>query len=369
MDNTLTKITTIEAVCFIVITTLNRIILNLPQKIIHHCGSSSLLNVLFISLITIGIVSFIILLFKKFTNYDIVDISEFIGGPVLKKIIGVFICLYFIASSSFLIRNFSVVVNCIYYRETTFIFLIIFFIGTAFISNLSGQKSIFRVNVIIVTIMLISLLITFISVIPNLVFQRIFPIWGNGFNKTFLTGLGNISSFNGLILIYFICPFLADKESFKRVSIISILIISILLLISVACLLLTLSFASNLKDISSFYTLITNNEFGDFFKHPESLFIFTWILSVISFLNLMVLVILNISKKVLLVKNNRILLIFICVCIFIFSLIPQNIIQAQKLEEWIYNYIELPLSIIIFPIILIIANIKDKNKKLLRLGD
>ena len=366
MNDTLAKITTIEAVCFIVISTLNRIILNLPQQIIHQCGSSSLVNVAYISFIVICITFIIIKLFKNFINYDIVDLAEFIGGPALKSIIGFSICLYLIACSSFLVRNFSDVINCIYYRETTFTFILIFFVSTAFISNLFGEKSIFRVNVIIVTIMLISLIITFISVFPNIVWQRIFPIWGNGLNSTFLSGIGNISAFNGLILIYFVCPFLAEKKAFKKISLYSIIIISLLLFISITCLLLSLSFSNNLKDISSFYTLITNNEFGDFFQHPEALFISTWILSMISFLNLMVLLILNLSKKVLQFNNHKILLTIICISIFILALIPQNIIQAQKLENFIYKYVNIPLSIIIFPIILIIANIKKRNSNTLK---
>ena len=362
MNSTLTKITTIEAICFIVISTLNRIILNLPQQIIHSCGSSSLLNVAYISIIAIIITFIIIKLFKNFTSYDIIDISEFIGGPIFKKIIGVIICLYLIAYSSFLVRNFSDVINCIYYRETTFIFLLLFFVGTAFISNLFGKKSIFRVNVVITTIMMISLIITFISVFPNIVWQRIFPIWGNGLSSTFLSGIGNISSFNGLVLIYFVCPFLAEKNAFKKVSILSIVIISVLLFVSIACLLLSLSFSNSLKDISSFYTLITNNEFGDFFQHPEALFMSTWILSVISFLNLMVLLVLNFSKKILQINNYKIILLVICITIFVLALIPHNIIEAQKLEDFIYRWINIPLAIIIFPIILIIANIKFKKR-------
>ena len=362
MSNSLSKITTIEAVCFIVISTLIRIVLNLPQLIIKICGSSALINMIYISIIIIFFTLIIIRLFSKFTNYDIVDISGFVGGNIFKYVIGVLICLYLISFSSFLIRNFSDVVNSIYYRETSFIFLILFFIITAFISNLFGAKSIFRVNVIIVTIMVLSFVITFISVLPNIVWQRIFPILGNGLNKTFITGLCNLSSFNGLILIYFICPFLEEKKDFKKTTIISISIISLLLFLSTACLLLSLSFSSTLKDISSFYTLITNNEFGDFFQHPEALFIFTWILSIISFLNLIILFVLRFSKKIFQTKNSRILLIIICIIIFIISLVPQNIMQAQKLENFIHKYIGTPLEFIVFPSILLIANIKLNNK-------
>ena len=177
MNRTLTKITSVEAVCFIIISTLNRTILNLPQPILKSCGSSSLLNIIYMGIIGFIFILLLIKLFKNFTNYDIIDISQYVGGNILKNIVGVLMCLYLIAFASFLIRDFADVINCLYYNETTILFLILFFVGTAFISNLFGSNSIFRVNAIVSIIMGISLIITFLSVIPNIVLQRIFPFY------------------------------------------------------------------------------------------------------------------------------------------------------------------------------------------------
>ena len=362
MNRTLTKITSVEAVCFIIISTLNRTILNLPQPILKSCGSSSLLNIIYMGIIGFIFILLLIKLFKNFTNYDIIDISQYVGGNILKNIVGVLMCLYLIAFASFLIRDFADVINCLYYNETTILFLILFFVGTAFISNLFGSNSIFRVNAIVSIIMGISLIITFLSVIPNIVLQRIFPIFGNGIKETFGTGLTNLNALNGLILIYFVCPFLTDKKDFGKISKISVIIANIVLFLSTACLLLSLSFSTNVNDISAFYTLISNNEFGDFFQHPESLFVFTWILSILSYLNIMVLLILKFSQKVIPVKNNRIVLIIICVIIFSLAMLPHNIIEARNYENFIYNFISMPLGFIAFPIILIIAKKKKKKK-------
>lgn len=209
--------------------------------------------------------------------------------------------------------------------------------------------------------MLFSLFITYISVLPNIVWQRIFPILGNGAYQTFISGLGNICSFNGLLGIYFLMPLLSEKKDFKKISIISVVLISLLLFLSTACLLLSFSFSTNVKDISSIYTLITNNEFGNFLQHPESLFVFSWILSMMTYLNLIVLFVIRFSKKLINIKNRKLLIIPICIIIFIIALIPQNIIQAREIEQFIYRYLTIPMIFIIFPIILIIGNFKKRK--------
>ena len=46
MSNTITKITTMEAVCIIIACTVNKLILNLPEYFLLSCGSSCLINIL-----------------------------------------------------------------------------------------------------------------------------------------------------------------------------------------------------------------------------------------------------------------------------------------------------------------------------------
>lgn len=358
MNNTITKITTIEAVCLVIASTLTKIILNLPQYFLLSCGSSSLLNIIFLSIIIIFFSLLLVKLFKNFSNSDIVDVSEFLGGKVLKTIVCIAVIFYLLIFASLLIRDFAEMIHSIYYYETTITYLLLFFIATAGICNFLGEKPIFKANAAIIFLMLASLFITFISVFPNIVWQRIFPILGNGAYKTFISGITNIFSFNGLLLLYFIMPILSEKKDFKPICIISAIIISILLFLAVACLLLSLSFSINIKDISSIYTVIANNEFGSFVQHPESLFVFTWILSTMTYSNLAVLFIVRFSKKLLNVKASKFLIIITSIALFVLAIIPQNIFQVRDFEETMYKFLTIPLTFIIFPLILLFANLK-----------
>ena len=85
------KLRNIEAIALILIVFINHIILNMPQVILSTCGTSSILNVVYITLITFLVGFILIKLFKPFSNYDIIDICDYLGGKTLKIVIIIFI--------------------------------------------------------------------------------------------------------------------------------------------------------------------------------------------------------------------------------------------------------------------------------------
>ena len=82
MDNT--KIGNKEAIALLVTITFNHIILNITKSIIEFTFSSSLLNLLFIGLITLIYACLICYFLNKFPTFDLIDISNYLGGNFLK---------------------------------------------------------------------------------------------------------------------------------------------------------------------------------------------------------------------------------------------------------------------------------------------
>ena len=69
------KISSIEAIALILILTINRLSISLPQDIILSWGSSSILNVIYISIIAIIITIIIIALIGTFNDNSIPSYS------------------------------------------------------------------------------------------------------------------------------------------------------------------------------------------------------------------------------------------------------------------------------------------------------
>lgn len=75
------KIGNLEAIALVLIVVIAHIISNLPKGIISSTSSGAIINVVFVSIIALGIVFLISELLKKFPNLDILDISKFLVLP------------------------------------------------------------------------------------------------------------------------------------------------------------------------------------------------------------------------------------------------------------------------------------------------
>ena len=113
-----TKIGSFEAIALLLIVSINHLLLNMPQTIIDTCGSASLLNTVYTTILAFIIAYLILfLLFKKFPSCDILDVSNYLGGKVLKNIIGILCGIYMLTLSSVFLRNFAEGLKLIYFFD------------------------------------------------------------------------------------------------------------------------------------------------------------------------------------------------------------------------------------------------------------
>ena len=87
-----------QAIALILIIVINHLVLGTPRTLIAETGTGTILNMFYVFLVTIILVFIVTKLFNNFKGKDIVDISEFLGGKVLKFIVGI---VYILSSYSF----------------------------------------------------------------------------------------------------------------------------------------------------------------------------------------------------------------------------------------------------------------------------
>lgn len=361
MNNKINKMSAISIIVSVIIV---HILSNLPQYLIHSNYSSSAINTIFVTILALIIGFIIIKLFKKFPNDDILDISEFVAGSFFKKTIGIIFIISLITISALLIRNFSENLANIYFKNTHFSGIIIFFLLASCILNRFGFKAIVRCNLIILPLVLISLIIIFFSTASYGSFQRFLPILGKGFNETFIFGSTNIFSFGGLFLIYFIAPLVEKKEELKSITSSSIIISGIYLLLSVASLIMLIPNIAELESTLSIYLVAREVEFGSFFQRLDAIFILIWMLSVFSYCSIILYFIINIFKKIFNLKHSKPMIYAFSLIILFVSLIPSNLTMLNTIFDIFYKYISLLLPFGLNIAILIIANIKKGGVKL-----
>ncbi len=356
------KLGTIEGISFIVIIVLNQIVLNLPQNVLEQCGPSTPLNLIYITILVSLFLAIILKLWKPFGNSDILDISEFLGGTVLKIVLGVLFICYFITISSTLLRNFSEIIKLVYFEKATICLMLLFFLLAAAIANRFGFRAIIKCNLIIVPIVLLNLLIAFFCVSSRFEFNRIFPIFGYGLNQTFFSGMSNLFAFTGISYLYFLKPLLKEPNDFAKVSHLSIGISAFYLFLSVTTLIFSFADVLTINEISPIYLLIRGTDFGRFLQKPDALFILGWILSLMSYLSITIWLITNIFKKITKIHDSKPMVYGICSLIFVFALIPKNIAEIRWIQVFVFRYFTIILVFIISFFILLFANLKYKKK-------
>lgn len=361
------KIGTVEAIMLILTIVVTHTILSLPRNILSSQKSASILNIIYVSIIAILISYFIFRLLKQFPGFDIIDISEFVGGKIFRNIIGIIFIAYFIISSALLLRNFSESIKVIYYPMTNIVFIILLFIISVCFANKLDFSATLKTNLIILPIVLGSIIFLFVSNMNKFVPQRIFPILGDGVFKTFVLGLNNLSAFGGIAYLYFLPPFLQEPEKMKKITLVSVGITAIYLILCVSTLLFMFSFFVNTNEITPLYNTTRYIEFGKFFQRLESVFLLIWILAFACYLSIVSKFAMNIFKKITHINTKKPLIDIFGLLIFGIAIFPKNLAISQKFETNIYPYLVISIVFFLGIGILILANLlKRKQKRLVK---
>ena len=214
------KIGNLEAIAFFVIISINGILLSSSQFLVQQCSSSSLINALFVTIAVIAITFVFCLLLKNFVGNSLLDVSEFLGGKILKFIVGIVFIIYFICRVSFFLRKMSACLQILYYPMTNMIFIASLFCIAAGIIVSLKNNSIFKSAIVLLPILLATIVLVFIGNSKNFHFENIYPILGNGINATFFSGFSNVFAFCGLAYLFFLPSKLRNPEKLTKISII-----------------------------------------------------------------------------------------------------------------------------------------------------
>jgi len=360
--NTITKIGTVEAIGFMIIVMINRIILNTPKEMIENGGSSSWINVIVISIIAIFLVLLICKLYKNFVGKDILDISEYLGGNILRKVAAIIFFALFIYVTALVLRNFCDSLQKIFLQNTPITYIMLFFFVGMIWANKLGLSTIIKINMFVVALVLLSIILIFITPISFFNVSNLFPIFGNGITETFFSGLTNIFAFSGITYLYFIMPILNKPQHFKKIAIISVIIASIYLLLSVISLLGLFSYLITSEDIFSILLITRVISLGAVFERFDAVFLLIWILAFLTYLSFILYFSLYTYKNITNNKYQNGPIYMISSLIFALALFPKNVIEINFLENEVLKILVISL-LFIFPIaIFIFANLKYKRK-------
>lgn len=359
------QISNFQAIALILIIVTNHLILGTPRTLIAETGTGTILNMIYVFILALLLVFIITKLFCNFNGKDIIDISEFLGGKVLKVIVGIVFIIYFLVILSTTVRVIVQDLEIIYFQNISVYVLTLAILASIVFVYKYGSSAVVKCNSIIAPIVGIAILIIAFSNVQDFSLDRLFPILGFGAKETFITGASNIFAYSGLAILYFIMPMLKDSKNFKKVSIVSTILVGILIVGSVSSLVLSFPFIENINEISSLYVESRDISYWQVFQRIDGLFVFSWILALLSYISVVLFIIVVIFRKLTNAKKEFPVVLAFATITYVTTLIPNNIAMIRFLEDIVFKYTNIIVAIFLSLIILIFANIKYKivNRK------
>lgn len=347
-----------EALCILLIVTLSHLILTLPKTIIESQGSSSILNVIYVSILAVFIIFILTKLYKNFKGQDILDISSFVFGRPFKFILGLLFIAYYMFVASLLIRSTSENIKTMYFQNTPIPYITLFLLLAAGFINKLGPRTVIKCNLIIAPSIIFILTILFLVSSSNFVWERIFPLLGYGAKNLFLTGSGNLYAFGSMSFLLFIMPLLKNYNGFNKISYWYVALSGLFIILTISA--LSLTFPIEIASGSSIPIYLQTRQIaiGNFIQRTDAFFVLIWILTILSYLSIMLAFILLIFKKITNISNQTVISNCFLAILLGISLLYSNIIQIRFLQSTIYKYAVLVLVFGVSITILILANIK-----------
>lgn len=259
---------------------------------------------------------------------------------------------------SIFLRSFSEGLKIIFFPRTTVPTIMLLFLIAMIMVNRLGFHSIVRSNLFFMPIILFSILFIFIANLDSFTFERMMPLFGNGFFSTFFSGLSNLFAFGGISFLYLLPPYLKEQKKYKKIAAVSIGLSAFFLLTSVATLLFIFPFVTTTEEIFPLYLASRYIEFGRFFQRLDAVFLFVWIISVISYLSITLYFSTSIFKKITNLQHTKWISPLFSILVFAIGLLPENLKQISFLENAVYQSFVIILVFLVSIILLILANMK-----------
>lgn len=359
------KIGFAEALCILLTVVISHLILTLPKTILETQSSGSLLNVIYITALAFAVIFIGQKLYRHFSGQDILDIADFLGGKVLRFLLGFSFIVYLLFVTSLLVRNTSESFKTMYLQNTPIPYLMFaLLLGASYVNQL-GSKAVIRTNFIILPGIVAVLVSIFILSGSQFVPERAFPILGYGLKNIFVDGTMNLYAFGGLTYLFFLMPLVRDNKQFFKIAYSAAIISGVFIFLTILALLLMFPLSISTGSNVPLYLQTREINIGSFVQRADAFFVIIWLVTILSYLSIMMTFITSIFKKITNIENKRAINHCFLAILLGLSLAYANIIQVRQFQSAVYRNAFMIFVIGVDFAILILANIKFllKNKK------
>lgn len=350
-----------EAISLMAITISIKVYFTSPSVIAQILGTSGWFMTLISAAAALVGFSFLYLLLKRFPGKDLIAVFDLALGRLFGFIFSMILVLYLLTGTSILIREFAEVLKVYSLPVTPTSFIIAALLCITSSACFAGLEGIARSARVLVYYILCGFLIVIVLASINYDFHYLFPIFGNGFQRTVVYGLGRSSFYGEVILLGVIATSLQGVSHLKRAGVISVILSAILVSAALAASMMAFNYSTAQEITSQMYELSRSIQLGSFLQRLDPLFLFTWCIGTVISISFLQYCTLSTYCKAFRMQDMRPLILPVAIILFTGSMIPQELttiteyVQITRQYGWII-YFGLPF------VTLIIAVIRKKKE-------
>ncbi|MTV48192.1 endospore germination permease [Heliobacillus mobilis] len=339
------KIGVYEAVCWVAMMIVPKVMLTSPRDALEAVGPSAWLMTS-VSAGTALLAFFLIyILAKRFPKDDLVSILEKTCGRFLGGLISLIMASLFFANGALVSREFVDMLKIFALPMSPPGFLLALFgIGVATLLYL-GFETVSRTTSLFAAPLLVGLLAIILLAIPLYRPSFLTPIFGYGIDKTILVGISRSSAYGDIVALAFISPTLQGVNHLRKSGIISLLISGLLLALAFVSMSLLSPYFVAMENTVPMLLVARSIEFGRFFQRFESIFMLIWAISSLLLVTVNLYLASNIYCKVFRIHDDRVMVlpmtvIFITIADFPrdMMVLTSNYIHGLRTYGWIIYF-------------------------------
>ena len=331
-----------------------------PKTLVTNAGNAAWIQCIYVSLIAITLFLLTLKLYEKTDMKSIIELSDEIGGKVLKIIVGIAIILIFTANVSVTVRSFPETVKNVLLPLSPMEIILLLFAFSIALASFGGFFSIARIHAIYIPIAGIMALVLLLLLTPYVKSVNIAPLFAKGTYNIFIKGIPSISIFQDILILYILLPFCKNYSATKKSATFSIIISSVFCTVIVLFYNLIYPNPAAQDFIFPIYQMTRLIKIGEFFQRLDAFFEFFWSISMLLYSSFYLCIICYVFKKIFSLKDAKPLIVPFTIIITCISYIPSSIVEVLNAVTSVYM-LTVPFSFLI-PLIIAPIYSKKQNK-------
>ncbi|WP_165442830.1 GerAB/ArcD/ProY family transporter [Senegalia massiliensis] len=337
-------------------------ILSLPSQLAKSSGFNGIIAIIIgtiISIILVIMYTKLMIRFKSKTIFEVID--EILPQPIV-KIIDILFIFHYLISGAIVVRIFGAIIRMFLLRNTPLEITILSLILVVCYITRKGIEPIARLSQIVLPLVIIPIFILFLSLIPELDFTNIYPIFPINAIEILKGIRTTLFSFIGIEIILISTAYVKNTNKILKYNILSIIFLGIMYLSTF--IVVISEFGRKQTEDLLWPTLLlmkTVDVPGAFLENVDGIIIALW-----TFISVQILSILLIQSNILLNKSFKLkeldfLSMPLLPLIYLLALVPDNIDEVYYYIDLFSNYIGVVIILIIPLIIFIFVVITKKG--------